>query len=315
MGNFTELLRAHQFQAGLVDGVLALAVVLLCRALRVFGRRPPLVGGAFALAALAALTGTGPGRRALEGVGGAAVWAVLLLLAGGVVSRVLPPAVRLVVGPWLLVPGSIALGLAAHAAHHGVPWWAVWVLIIAVPPCGILAGDFDRYHAEHALGPLLLVIAVGGLYVTVPDTEGARALLGVALPFLLVTFPLPLARLGAGGAAAAVGLFAYDAVLEGISRPASFVGALGCLGLLVCEPIGRRVFARRGRWPGAPSDHVRVVVVAAVLQGALVVWTSHVSGRVHGALTAALLLIPAAVIGAICAPMLPPPQPDPPVVP
>ncbi|HEY1739007.1 MAG TPA: hypothetical protein VGI86_09870, partial [Acidimicrobiia bacterium] len=111
MGKITDLLRTEQFQAGVVDGILALAVVLVCSALRVFGRRPPIAGAVFALAGLAALTGTGPGHRALEGVGFGALAGVLLLFAGGALSRVLPSLFRLLIGPWLCVPGSLVLGL------------------------------------------------------------------------------------------------------------------------------------------------------------------------------------------------------------
>ena len=303
MGNITELLRARQFQSGLVDGVFALAVVLLCALTRLFGRRPPIVGALFAFAGVAALTGTGPGRRALDGVGFGCAFAVLLLFGGGLSSRALPGGLRLLLGPLLLAPGAIALGLAAHP--HGVPWWAAVVLMVVVAPCGVLAADFDQHHGDHALGPLLLVITVAGLYVTVPDTEGARALMGVALPFVLVTLPGPLARLGTGGAAAAIGLVAYDAALEGIARPASMIGALGCIGLLACEPVGRHLRWRRHRpEPVARPEHLRIVAIAVVLQGVLVLWTSHVAGRVHSAPVAALLLAPAAIAGALAGALL-----------
>ena len=229
MGKITDLLHTRQFQAGLVDGILALAVVLACSVVRVFGRRPPIAGAVFAFAGLAALTGTGPGRRALYGVGFAALVGVLLLLAG----RCAQPArcrrgFRLIIGTWLLVPGSVVLALAAR--HHGVPWWEALLLIVALPPCAVLAGDFDRWHGSRAYGPLLLAITVGGVYLVVPDTEGARALLGVALPFVLLTVPWPRATLGVGGAAAAIGLIGYDVLIEGVGRPGSVIGALGCVG-------------------------------------------------------------------------------------
>ncbi len=319
MGNITELLRARQFQTGLVDGVFALAVVLVAAAIRLLGRRPPIAGAAFAVAGLAALTGAGPGRRALAGVGVAGALGVLLLLAGGVASRVVPPVLRLAAAPLLLVPGSVVLGLAAH--HHGVPAWAALLVVVAVPPFGVLAGDFDRRHGPPAYGPLLLAITVGGVYLTVPDTEGARALLGVALPLVLLTVPRAVATLGAGGAAAAVGLIGYDAVLEGVARPGAVIGALGCLGLFLYEPVARRLLRRAwaarvgpGAPPGArsaalPADRLRAITLAAGLHLVVVLWAARVAGRVHGAVAALVLLLPAIVVGIMVCPAIPDPDP------
>ncbi|HEY3834395.1 MAG TPA: hypothetical protein VGO03_19035 [Acidimicrobiia bacterium] len=316
MGKITDLLHTRQFQAGLVDGILALAVVLACSTVRVFGRRPPIAGAVFAFAGFAALTGTGPGRRALAGVGFAALIGVLLLLGGGAASRALPPMLRMLIGPLLLAPGSVVLALAAR--NHGVPWWEALLLIVVLPPSAMLAGDFDRWHSARAYGPLLLAITVGGVYLVVPDTEGARALLGVALPFVLLTVPWARATLGMGGAAAAIGLIGYDVLIEGVGRPGSVIGALGCVGLFVYEPIGRRVaggmrerarelsFRRDGTW-----THLGCVVIAASLHLIVVLWASRVAGRVHSASLALLLLLPAIVAGIIASPLLPDPNPRP----
>jgi hypothetical protein len=306
VGKITDLLHTSQFQQGLVDGILALAVVLLCSMLRVFGRRPPIAGVAFAFAGLAALTGTGPGHRALDGVGIGALFGVVLLLAGGLGERFVPTPLRAIVGPVFLFPGSLVLGLAAH--HHNAAWWSTALLIFGLPVFGTLAADFDNHHGRRAYGPILFVITVGGVYLTVPDTEGARALLGVALPMVLLTVPRPMATLGFGGSAAAVGVLMYDSTLEGIGRAGSIVGAVGCLGLFLYEPVGRVLLVRmRERDGHGPRDHYRNVAIAVVLHGAVVFWASRVAGRSEGAVAAFLLLLPAIAGGIIAAPLLPDP--------
>jgi hypothetical protein len=89
------------------------------------------------------------------------------------------------------------------------------------------------------------------------------------------------------------------------------IGALGCLGLFLYEPIGRRVgprlAQRKRRVVGRTAAHVRDVAAACALQLIVVLWASRVAGRQHSALTALLLLVPAIVAGILAAPLLPSP--------
>ncbi len=309
MGKITDLIDTSQFQAGLVDGVLALAIVLACSAIRVFGRRPPVAGAVFVGAGLAVLSGFGPGRGALD-IGVLAPTGVVVLGAGGALSRFVPKPVRLALTPLLLLPGSVLLGVAIH--RHGAPSWVAPVLVFAVPALGAFAGDFDRYHGRRSYGPALLVVSVAGVYVTVPDTEGARGLLGVAFPLIFLAFPKPMATLGASGAAAAVGLVCYVAAIEGAARPGSIVGAIGCVGMLAYEPIGRRILGTmRERDGHGPLDHWRNLFVAVAFQFAVVAWSARVAGMAHHAAKALVLLAPAAAAAIIASSQLPdPPLPS-----
>ena len=102
-----------------------------------------------------------------------------------------------------------------------------------------LAADLDRRCARLGLGPILWLIAVAGLYWTVPDTERVRPLIGAALPLAFTGWPLRFSRMGAGGVSAAIALFVWVAAFDGYGRPGSIVGAAAALGLFLVEPIGR----------------------------------------------------------------------------
>ncbi len=123
------------------------------------------------------------------------------------------------------------------------------------------------------------------MYFTVPDTEHALVLLGAALPLALSSWPVPLARLGSGGAYAATGLLAWTAAIDGVARPASIVGGICSLGLLVAEPVGRLI-GPTGPRPGArrpsPIDRLANTWAAAlwigVAQACIVLVTSRVVG-------------------------------------
>ena len=83
-------------------------------------------------------------------------------------------------------------------------------------------------------------MTAGGVYLAVPDTELARAMLGVAVPFVFLSVPRPLSPLGPAGSAAIAGLFSWVVVVGGRGRPGSVVGGLATIGILVAEPLGRR---------------------------------------------------------------------------
>ena len=102
-----------------------------------------------------------------------------------------------------------------------------------------MAADLDRRAARLGLGPVLWLLTVFGVYVTVPDTELIRPLVGVAIPLALCGWPLRVARVGAGGAAAGIALLMWVGAAEGYGRPGSIVGAAAALGLFLVEPAGR----------------------------------------------------------------------------
>lgn len=204
------------------------------------------------------------------------------------------------------ITAALVLGVAAAAAGLwvtawlGLPWWARPLLvlpgaalavdaveitdrpsvagpaIVAGAVLAVLVGEADRTHAGTAVAPPLLAVSIFGMYATIPETRQILPVLVVAVPVALVGGPLRLARLGAPGAAAMVVLLAALVAQGGEPRPASIVGGLAALGVLVLDPVARVLV----RSPTAVPDgwtslrllafvavHVTVVLVAARIAG------------------------------------------------
>lgn len=234
-----------------------------------------------------------------EALSGVEIWPVpagvvaglaLLWLAGAAASRSRAPWL---IGPALALPGALVLA----SANDGLE--SAWVQVLIVLGCvliGATTADFDRRTAPYGLGTLLLFVTLVGIDLTVPDTELMRAVVGAALPLVLLAWPYAAASLGAGGAYAAVGLLLWIAPIEGIGRPGSIVGAAGAFALLVGEPLGRvlgRAVSGRWRRRRFPIPYPRSTVVAA--QILLVLYATRVAGLVSNAFAAVVVLIPASV--------------------
>lgn len=191
-----------------------------------------------------------------------------------------------VAGLALAAAGAGGVAVALRPAGGGlalpVPWPAVALAAVAA---GALLADFDRRWRRRGLAPALLAVSAAGIYLTVPDTEAALAVLGAALPLALLGWPGPLARvpsqpppsLGVVGALAVAGLLVGTASAGSVGRPGAFVGALACLGVLVVEPVARRLDPGRrsalgpptGRWAGwsALAAQLALAAVAARVVG------------------------------------------------
>jgi hypothetical protein len=134
-------------------------------------------------------------------------------------------------------------GTDADAITEAVPF-RVLVLASAVVGATLLS-DFDSRWCRRGLGPVLLAVSMLGIYATVPDTEQALVLLGLALPLALTFWPWPVASLGVAGSLATTGLVVWTISAGGAGRTSSIIGGLACLGVLVLEPITRGLRADR----------------------------------------------------------------------
>lgn len=208
-----------------------------------------------------------------------------------------------------LTPGAIAMAVAFPVTSP------VWLRVAAATGAlvtGVLAHDFDLEQGPRGAPFVLLAVSAVGVYYTVPDTELPLVLLGASVPFALISFPQPLRRMGSAGTAATMGVFAWVIVVGGQGRAGSVVAGFATLGLLLVEPLARRVprtSASMGKW-GEGRRHserwIAVVIVAALVQLTLCAYCATMAGREAEALAATLMVAPALVLmGALAPTVLP----------
>jgi hypothetical protein len=178
-------------------------------------------------------------------------------------------------------------------------------ILLAAP----LVASFDDRYPETGLPIPLFGIAALGVFLTVPDTEGAMVLLGVAGIAGFLGWPRPVATLGAAGSYAVVGLYMLVAAEGAIGRPASMLASVAVLGLLLIVPIAIRL-----RSIGWARELDRVdAVVPLVAQLVLVVLIARTAGRVGwipGAAALTIGLLAAAAMIILLLPPRPPQLPD-----
>lgn len=249
---------------GLLCGLVGLGLVGLVVAVR---RRPdarPLPWAASLVAAATLLALHGVDRLPPWLVGGA-----LAILVGSGLGSVL--RVRAGLWPLLLAPGG---GTIAWLAFDG-PLWARLVVLVAVTVGGALAAEFQKGHTRAGTGSLLLLVSAAGIFGTVPDTEHALVLLGATVPLAIAGWPLRWTTPGRIDLPVWVAVAVWTGATGGMGRNTSIVGGVGSLGLLVLEPIVRRVSGRRRPVGGAGTPppleelilHLVLVVVASRVAG------------------------------------------------
>jgi hypothetical protein len=237
----------------------------------------PVATGVLAGGAIAVLMAV-DGATALAGLG------VLLGLAAGWA----PSAPLRVAGA-----AAGALLTLSTVSEEVSPAARVGLALVAVG-AGLAIVDLqDRGGAR--LPAVLGLLTLGGIWLTVPDTEPVLAVAGVLGPTLLVAAASggPGSRLLEPAASVMLVAVVLWAVAEGgRGRPGSIVGGVACLGLLVLEPVVRRV-GRRSLPPTAlVVVHAGVVLVAS--RGAGLRTDAGAAALIGGAVligSAALLLL------------------------
>jgi len=292
-----DLLERSEFRSAfswaLVGLGIAIALGISFRRRR--GRPAPVAGLAIAGAGAIAL-------HAAHRLPGDVLLGLVLLAGGGILADFFGRPV--LVGAVLAIPGALLIGGMAPPR----PSWSTSLVVVTVVAGGACVASFDARHGARGLGPPLFALAAAGVYFAVPDTEHARVLIGAALPLALSSWPVPLARLGSGGAYAATGLLAWTAAADGIARPASIIGGMASLGLLLAEPVGRAIGPRgpRSRVRPSPIDRLPNTWFAPLLIGVaqlcIVVVTSRIAG-LRGNVAPAILISAAVLTGVavVCA--------------
>ena len=214
MNSLQTLIDFPGFQDGFRLGLVLTGVVLAVGwALRLLHHQSSLpwglTGPAWAVASLTILGGWN-GYDGPDVIPSGLVWGLLVLfVAGEIADRTPNPKI---IGILFAAPGAYLVGTSQEFPG---PSWTKWLVIGVVAIGAPLAADLDRRAGRLGLGPILWLIAVAGLYWTVPDTERVRPLIGAAVPLAFTGWPKRWSRMGAGGVGAAVGLFMWVAAIEG----------------------------------------------------------------------------------------------------
>jgi hypothetical protein len=260
ISTLTDLLTRAEFLTGVAAGIVGLAILYAVGPLR-NGRADGLWAWLLAGAGVVWIHFQVGRRLSL-------VLALFVLGLGGWLldrSRGRANSTSWTVVAWV----SILLGAYLFSARSGLPvidWLRVAAPVVAVVSALAIRRWGEAYQPEY-LG-MLFAISAFGIWTTVPDTEGARMLLGAALPMAFGTFnPIGGSTRG-GGAFALTGLATWIVALGGETRPASIVGGWACLGLVVAIPLilRNRSLAHLRPW-AVIAGHVVVVVVAARVIG------------------------------------------------
>lgn len=232
-------------------------------------------------------------------------WLILglaLLTAGGwLLDRPQRPPNHPTGDPWRVVAwGVVAVGavIVTYAAGVEVSPVVAYASPVVVVGGGFLLGRWQDSPHRALLGPLFAITSFG-IWVTVPETDLARILLGVSLALAPATLSWAgFRRISTAGGFALVGLVVWVAAMGGETREASIVGSWGALGMLALTPLlGRR------------SQSLSSFAIVALHTGLVFLFT-----RVIGlwmdpgpALAAAAFLV--AVAYALCALLIPSAEP------
>jgi hypothetical protein len=282
-----DVVRDSGFRDGIAAGSVAfVALVAIALLVRCSPRRrraiPALAGFALVAAGLVALDWSGPRSLLTDRLVGGLV---LMGLGPALAAILLPPRpMARVVAALAAVPGAVVVAQAA-ALYNRFDWIEPFVVVTAVVG-GALVRDFDVANARVGLAPLLVAVSALGIYSTSPDTEQILVVVGVAVPVVFAGWPKVLAAIGPG-AYALTGLIAWAGAVGGRGRPGAVVGALGCLGIFLVEPVVRRAWRGRARRPDGWSSLVRLLVVTIHVAGVLLV--ARVAGLEQSATRAVVL--------------------------
>ncbi len=271
-GSVRDVVAQTSFQMGFVIGVVfAVMAGVVAWALR---QRPLPLGG------LVVASGFVLGIVSSRELPASLPWGLLLLSIGGFVAGRIAQqrAVQPVAVVACALPGALALSTDTGSPQTR---WIPTLVVVAVAIGSPLVADFDRRYGARGWSLVCYAISVGGVYLTVPDTELALVLLGACLPALLLGWPTTFASLGWAGSYAAVGALAWVGTFEARGRHAAIFGAVGCLGLLVAEPIADVLRDGHGTIVNRLAKHRSSIVPVAAAQLALVLVASRVAGRTH----------------------------------
>jgi hypothetical protein len=301
----SALLSDPNFRAGFGAGLGGLALIAVVGAVtRSRGRRPrlPLAGLALVTSAVwssaisqdARLDPAALQALTLAGVGG--IIATIGRFRGALVAAAYAPA---------------ALRVATAPAVVGAPGWARWIAVALILVGGALLTDFDRRHRMLGLGMPCFVVAVAGVYSTVPDTEMTALLLGASLPYLAIAVPAVWETIGGAGAGALCTWYGWVVWVDGRARPGAIVGAVAALGFVIAEPIAHQLFELRHppAFVTARRPALLITTVLTIVQCVIALAAGRIAGLQDDALTAAMIAVPLLAVAGAIGLLIPKPRP------
>jgi hypothetical protein len=198
--------------------------------------------------------------------------------------------------------------LVALALPDSVPTWLRWSALATVVMAAVTLADFGSRHRASPIAGLLLPVTAGAVCLTTPDTELALVVFGVAAVLAIVTVLGRPTSWTPPSAFATAGLLVWVMASEARGRPASFVPAVVCLGMLVAEPAGH-VFARLATRRAGIIRSPLAVAAGLVVHSLFAVTVARGPGRrsdPQEAAGVALALLAAAIVVAAAACILAP---------
>jgi hypothetical protein len=261
LSTLTDLFTRPDFQAGIVAGIVGLAALYWVSRTT---DAPSWWGVVHTLAVVGAVTFM-IGRHLAVTAG------LLALGAGGWLLDRDDTARNRLPGWTAIVAGAVLIGLRGGLADLR---WLPVTAPIAILIAGVCAWKWSRRFSPGLLGPMIAITAFG-VWVTVPETEHARALLGVSIPLALATLAPIRARLSGAGAFALAGVLVWVVAIGGGARPGSIIGGWASLGAIAILPLVRPpASALVERRPGATlAFHAVFVLISARVIG---LWESAV---------------------------------------
>jgi hypothetical protein len=226
-------------RALVVGVVVAIATAACALAVRRSGSRPSgILGPAWVIGTLLTIVGWSQlhDRTDLRWQ----VFAGLALVFAGAeaATRLRPGQWNMVVQRALLVPGAVLLG---YGSGFDGPVWLPGFIVLGTVFLAPFVADFDRRTARMGLGPVLFTLALFGLQLNLTHRTLVLVGLGVAIPLALLAIPFGICRLGNSGAIVAVALFLWLIAQASNDLPVQTWVLAAALGLLITEPIGRRL--------------------------------------------------------------------------
>ncbi len=273
-----DLFSRTDFLTGLATGVIGLVVLF---AVATTWHNPPVWGVVITLAVVVAISLV-IGRHI------SVVTGITALAIGGFLVDRDPGGLARLVGWAGIAAGAVLIGLRGGLDDLT---WLSWTAPVAILIAGWCLRAWSRHLPNTLIGPMVAVTAFG-VWVTVPETEHARAFLGAAIPLAIATLAPTRARLSTAGAFALAGLFVWVVAIGGDARPASIIGGWGALGALAILPWVR---------PDAAETMKRRPLLVLGFHSVFVLMSTRLIGLWESAVVASAALLLLALLALVVA--------------